>query len=201
MAKRWTVEETQYLIDNYETKTLATIAIHLGRSKTQCSDRARYLGYKKRNRSEWSQEELKLLEIWAETRDFPALVCDWNRRASRNGWPVRSPNALAKTLSKMGLTRLPEVGCFRVPAVAAGLEISEGTVKAWIRNGKLKAKKQAAGDHSPYIVYGKELAEFALKYPREVADLLSKSGMCWLLQVIGDAKGRSPLYEYKKEAA
>lgn len=188
--KHWTPEETEYLINNYNgPQSAPAIALRLGISLAAVGRKARSLGFSRseNRRAGWSQEELSLLEAWAETKPLPELAKAWNRKADKNGWPKRSPNAIGKALRKLGYTTKPVVGCYSAPAVAAALNVSHWAVQSWIKSGGLKAQKQGEGEHSNWVIRDKDLARFALSQPAKVTRHITSDGTDWLLQIIADS--------------
>ena len=138
----WTQQQTEYLIKNYSgPESASAIALCLGIPPAAVGRKARSLGYSKteNRRAGWTEEELSLLEAWAETKPLPELTQAWNRKAAKSGWPPRSPNAMGKVIRKLGYTTKPIVGCYSRPAVAAALNISNWAVQTWIKRDGLKA--------------------------------------------------------------
>lgn len=196
--KIWTPEECEYLIANYHSyKDCEALAKDLGVPPKIVQDKANDLGFSRKNpNTPWTEEEEALLEAWAEIKLFPQLVQDWQRKAKKQGWAKRSPIALGKKLRALGYSQVPSAGYYSAAAVAAGLGVSPHQVKKWLRSGKLKSQQSTA--NAIHYIHEKNLADFALRYPAEVAERLSNEGMAWLLLIIRDARGRSPLYEYKR---
>lgn len=189
--KHWSPEDTEYLIGNYiGPESAPAIALRLGISLAAVGRKARALGFSRteNRRAGWSQEELSLLEAWAETKSLPELTKAWNREAARNGWSKRSPNAIGKVLRKLGYSAKPIVGCYSARAVAAALGVSDWAVQGWIKSGGLLAQKQGEGLHSNWVIRDKDLARFALSQPAKVTARITSEGADWLLQVIADSR-------------
>lgn len=181
--KRWTPEETEYLVNNYNgPESAPAIALCLGTTLAAVGRKARALGFSRaeNRRACWTDDELSLLEAWAETKA-------WNKKATRSGWSKRSPNAIAKALRKLGYSAKPIVGCYSARAVAAALGVSDWAVQGWIRSGGLLAQKQGEGEHSNWVIRDKDLAQFALSQPSRVTMRITPDGADWLLQVIADS--------------
>lgn len=193
-GKQWTREETEYLIKNYAgPRSVAEISLHLGIAPAIVGRKARKLGFSQSEfrRFRWSQEELSLLEAWAETKPMLELCEAWNRKAIKSGWPRRSPEALTKAIERLGYSAKPIVGCYSVPAVAAALTVAETTVLSWSKNYGLKAQRQGEGERSSWIIRQKSLAEFALCQPSKVGMRITSEGTDWLLQVIADSRKKN----------
>jgi hypothetical protein len=189
--KHWTPEETEYLINNYSgPESAPMIALRLGIPLAAVGRKARALGYSRteNRRAGWTEEELSLLEAWAETKPLPKLTASWNRKAAKNGWPKRSPNAIGKIVRKLGYTTKPIVGCYSARAVAAALGVSGWAVQTWIKCDGLKAQKQGLGEHSNWVIRDKDLVQFALSQPAKITARITPDGADWLLQVIADSR-------------
>lgn len=190
----WTQQQTEYLVNNYTgPESAPEIALCLGIPPAAVGRKARALGYSRteNHRAAWTEEELSLLEAWAETKPLSELTKAWNRLALKNGWPVRSPNALGKNIRKLGYTTKPIVGCYSTRAIAAALGVSDWAVQTWIKRDGLKARKQGEGEHSNWVIQDKDLAQFALSQPARVTVRITSEGADWLLQVIADSRKQS----------
>lgn len=188
--KGWSQQEIDYLVTNYtSSEEVRVIARKLNRSLYSVMGKAQLLKLS-RPRHQWSREELDLLEAWAETKDFPTLVKDWNRKARRLGWSERTTSALSNMIHKQGLTRTPCHGCYRASSLARSLGVSEETMMWWIRHGWLKAIKQNDDQEkrSPYLIFDKDVVNFALNHPATVAQKVKEDGIRWLLQLISETK-------------
>lgn len=202
-CKRWTAEETEYLVKNYSGPESANaIALHLGTTPAVVGRKARSLGFSRseNRRAGWTESELSLLEAWAETKPLPELAKAWNRLALKNAWPVRSPNALGKIIRKLGYSTKPVVGCYSTRAVAAALGVSDWAVQTWIKRDGLRAQKQGSGEHSNWVIRDKDLAQFALSQPTRVTARITPEGADWLLQVISDSRRQGVSYERSVKA-
>lgn len=82
----WTQQQTEYLVKNYSgPESAPAIALRLNISPAAVGRKARVLGFSRleNRRLAWTQEELDLLEAWAETKPLPELTRVWNRKASK----------------------------------------------------------------------------------------------------------------------
>lgn len=183
--ERWTKEQIDYLICNYGQQPTDQIAAALGKSCSQVSSKAKYLGIRLRpSNFRWSESELESLETLAETMPLPELVKKYQKIAKKRGWHFRTFRAIEKKILELGYSLVPQVGCYTVPALAKALGFSETKIKNWIQAKLLVACQNI--DRGHYSIDAKALRKFALSHPSKITAGLSAEGMCWLLQAIGD---------------
>ncbi len=63
----WTIEEDEYIKNNFGNKTFSEMAEHIGCAITTVQNRARFLGFEveKKTARRWNEEEIELLKIMA----------------------------------------------------------------------------------------------------------------------------------------
>ena len=85
--RKLSLYKEQYLIDNYddEPKVIAQIAAHLQVKPQQVLKYAKYRNLRASSRCNWGEEELQLLDGFAETMPLRMLVSTWNRLAQKEG--------------------------------------------------------------------------------------------------------------------
>lgn len=143
--RRLTPDERHYLIEHYADDPLVInkIALQLKLEPKKVLDQARYLKLRVPNsRHSWTEDELELLDEWAETKPLMQLVTNWNWLAQKQGRPPRSFRSLEKKLLELGHSLKPSINYFSVPAVARLLNRSESWIKGLIENHKLRAIKE-----------------------------------------------------------
>lgn len=181
--RRLTPQEKDYIICNYvdDTEAINQIAIHLNLQPKKVRDHARYLKLTPEGtRHSWSEAELELLDLWAETKPKHEFVRCWNQLAACQGRPKRSLRTIESKLLKRGHSTKVEINYYSVPTIAKLLNRSESWIKYLIENGKLKAMKEGA----KWIVKTKDLRKFIRGYPYESTARLSTEQFGDLLLII-----------------
>lgn len=86
----------------------------------------------------WSPAEAAHIEALAGDHPFPELVKLFQRRARREGWPVRSEKAIALRMLRVGLRgRARDGACTTTYGAAELLGVSGECVVAWLRNAEI----------------------------------------------------------------
>jgi len=187
--RKLTLHEEQYLRENYddEPKAIAQIAAHLQVHPQQVLKYAKYRKLRASSRCSWGEEELQLLDGFAETMPLRMLVSTWNRLAQKEGRPRRSFYSIKKKLFERGHSRKADGSYLTVPAVANLLNRSPSWIQTLIKTKKLRAIK----DSTYWVIKPKWLRKFVFSHPYEATERLDKEQFADLLLTIGDTFGGS----------
>lgn len=185
--RKLTLNEEQYLRENYDDdpQIIAQIAAQFQAEPQQIIKYAKYRKLRTSSRCCWSEQELELLDDWAETMPFKLLVASWNRLAQKEGRPRRSLFAIKKKLFERGHSRKADGGYLTLPAVARLLNRSDSWVHSLIKTQKLRAIK----DSTYWVIKPKWLRKFVFSHPYDATQRLDTEQFADLLLTIGDAFG------------
>ena len=190
----WSESETQVLIESFDGSAATTrkLSKTIGRTRSAIHAKAYTLGLCRQERAvtrrPWSKEELDLLEDLAGVIPIRQIVFRLKALATKNGWSVRSREAICIKISQLQLSRAIDgvSGDYCTStAISTACKCSRQLVISWF-NDKTYAdilKPQRLGEEgSPYLVRRSNLAKFFKQYPGELNRV--RPDMVWLVDLL-----------------
>lgn len=125
---------------------------------------------------DWKPEEMSLLENLAESMPMPDIIKRIRNLEKRNGWPVRSPNAIQTKLKRMGLRQTCQLDNFTPSELARILGVPRDRVEGWLERYGLAFRKVLS---NKYSIRRSEFCEWAKQNAHWLAGV-DPDGLEWL---------------------
>lgn len=190
----WSETDTQVLTENFDSTAATTRKLSkiLGRSSSAIHAKAYTLGLCRQERAvtrrPWTKNELDLLEELAGVIPVRQIVFKMKALCVRNGWSVRSREAICIKIGQLQLSRAIDgvAGDYCTStAIATACKCSRHLVLSWFKDKTYAGilKPQRVGEEgSPYLVRRSNLAKFFIAYPGELNRV--RPDMVWLVDLL-----------------
>lgn len=154
---KWTQEELDFIVANYDKMTNIEIGKRLGRPNKSVTTKAQELGLKSK-KVEWDKHKISIIKSkWNSTGT--------NVIASELGIPERK---LVRRANMLGLTfkSYSKSGSFTAVEVSELIGMSKESILNRIRLGQIKARKLKYGGTYVYRIEMEDLGKFMKEYPQ-----------------------------------